>query len=161
VRAAAPAGKLAQRIGKAVRRAGAASVSRVYADVNESAPRDYWDYEALTVTWGDQDAYEVVKKVGRGKYSEVFEGVKTSSDERCIIKARSWPLQQRPCTRVCALALPRLLTHPARRADSQACEEEEDQARDQDPAGAGRRPQHHHAAGRGSRARQQNAQPGV
>ena len=98
--AAAPAGKLAQRIGKAVRRAGAASVSRVYPDVNESAPRDYWDYEALAVTWGDQDAYEVVKKVGRGKYSEVFEGVKTSSDERCIIKARL------PCNsslRYCAL----------------------------------------------------------
>ena len=70
-----------------MRRAGAASVSRVYPDVNETAPRDYWDYEALAVTWGDQDAYEVVKKVGRGKYSEVFEGVKTSSDERCIIKA--------------------------------------------------------------------------
>ena len=85
---AAPAGKLAQRIGKAVRRAGAASASRVYADVNVAAPRDYWDYEALTVAWGDQDAYEVVKKVGRGKYSEVFEGVKTASDERCIIKAR-------------------------------------------------------------------------
>jgi casein kinase II subunit alpha len=86
--AAAPAGKLAQRIGKAVRRAGAASASRVYCDVNVAAPRDYWDYEALTVAWGDQDAYEVVKKVGRGKYSEVFEGVKTASDERCIIKAR-------------------------------------------------------------------------
>ena len=120
VRAAAPAGKLAQRIGKAVRRAGAASVSRVYADVNESAPRDYWDYEALTVTWGDQDAYEVVKKVGRGKYSEVFEGVKTSSDERCIIKARSLPLQQRPCTRVLRLGAAALAHAPrsARRFSS-------------------------------------------
>ena len=25
----------------------------------------------LTVTWGSQDHYEIVRKVGRGKYSEV------------------------------------------------------------------------------------------
>ena len=37
-------------------------------------PRDYWDYEALTVNWGDQEEYEVIRKIGRGKYSEVFEG---------------------------------------------------------------------------------------
>lgn len=34
----------------------------------------------------DQDDYEVVRKVGRGKYSEVFEGVNTVNSERCIIK---------------------------------------------------------------------------
>lgn len=34
----------------------------------------------------DQDDYEVVRKVGRGKYSEVFEGINTSNSERCIIK---------------------------------------------------------------------------
>ena len=33
-----------------------------------------------------QDDYEVVRKVGRGKYSEVFEGVDTRSEDRCIIK---------------------------------------------------------------------------
>ena len=94
--------------------------ARVYSDVNVTAPREYWDYEALQVTWGDQargaarrgappllwcvctrasaraaaplrcsqDEYEVVRKVGRGKYSEVFEGARTASHERCIIKAR-------------------------------------------------------------------------
>ena len=25
----------------------------VYADVNVHRPREYWDYEALTVNWGD------------------------------------------------------------------------------------------------------------
>ena len=44
---------------------------RVYADVNVHRPRDYWDYEALTVNWGDQEEYEVIRKIGRGKYSEV------------------------------------------------------------------------------------------
>lgn len=28
------------------------SKSRVYADVNVVRPREYWDYEALTVQWG-------------------------------------------------------------------------------------------------------------
>jgi hypothetical protein len=45
--------------------------SRVYADVNVHRPRDYWDYEALQVSWGDQEDYEVIRKIGRGKYSEV------------------------------------------------------------------------------------------
>lgn len=35
---------------------------RVYADVNVHRPREYWDYESLTVNWGDQEDYEV----GRG-----------------------------------------------------------------------------------------------
>lgn len=48
---------------------------RVYADVNVHRPRDYWDYEALTVTWGDQERYEVIRKIGRGKYSEVSDYV--------------------------------------------------------------------------------------
>lgn len=34
----------------------------------------------------DPDDYEVVRKVGRGKYSEVFEGVNVVNNERCIIK---------------------------------------------------------------------------
>lgn len=45
--------------------------NRVYPDVNVHRPRDYWDYEALTVNWGDQEDYEVIRKIGRGKYSEV------------------------------------------------------------------------------------------
>ncbi|KAL6573022.1 Homeobox protein HD-6 [Orobanche hederae] len=67
------------------------SAARVYAEVNVVRPREYWDYENLTVQWGmldsrDQDDYEIVRKVGRGKYSEVFEGVNVSNNERCIIK---------------------------------------------------------------------------
>lgn len=34
----------------------------------------------------EQDDYEVVRKVGRGKYSEVFEGVHCTDTEKCIIK---------------------------------------------------------------------------
>jgi serine/threonine protein kinase len=51
-----------------------------------SRPREYWDYESLQVSWGEQDHYEVVRKVGRGKYSEVFEGVNVTNNTKCIIK---------------------------------------------------------------------------
>lgn len=84
--AAIAAANLAQKIGKSIRRPGAMSKARVYADVNVVRPKDYWDYESITVQWGDQEDYEVVRKVGRGKYSEVFEGVNVVNNERCIIK---------------------------------------------------------------------------
>lgn len=62
------------------------SKARVYADVNVLRPTEYWDYESLVVHWGDPDAYRVISKVGRGKYSEVFEGVNTANNQRCIVK---------------------------------------------------------------------------
>ncbi len=86
---------------------GAVSISKVYANVcSEEKPQSYSDYEALNVKvrlrgtaalmtapcnshrmqWGDQDAYEVVRKVGRGKYSEVFEGINIQNGQKCIIK---------------------------------------------------------------------------
>lgn len=34
----------------------------------------------------NQDDYEVVRKIGRGKYSEVFEGVNVVNDSKCVIK---------------------------------------------------------------------------
>ncbi|CAE7202968.1 CKA1 [Symbiodinium microadriaticum] len=33
-----------------------------------------------------QDDYEVLRKVGRGKYSEVFEGIHMATQEKCVIK---------------------------------------------------------------------------
>ena len=77
---------MAQRIGKAIRRDAVVSKARVYCDVNVQRPREYWDYEALTVNWGEQSDYEVVRKVGRGKYSEVFEGVHAGNNSKCVIK---------------------------------------------------------------------------
>ena len=34
----------------------------------------------------DQDAYEVTRKIGRGKYSEVFAGVNVNNSEKCVVK---------------------------------------------------------------------------
>ncbi|CAD5171291.1 unnamed protein product [Musa acuminata subsp. malaccensis] len=36
------------------------SKARAYADVNVVRPKEYWDYESLTVHWGSQDVYEIV-----------------------------------------------------------------------------------------------------
>ena len=41
---------------------------RYYADVNAKRPRDYWDYENLSVNWGNQEDYEIVRKIGRGEF---------------------------------------------------------------------------------------------
>lgn len=62
------------------------SVARVYADVNKHKPQEYWDYEAHVIEWGSIRNYEIVSKIGRGKYSEVFEGVNVLNDEPCVIK---------------------------------------------------------------------------
>lgn len=40
----------------------------------------------VTLFFREQDDYEVVRKVGRGKYSEVFEGVHCTDGEKCVIK---------------------------------------------------------------------------
>ncbi|KAL0643777.1 hypothetical protein Bca4012_042067 [Brassica carinata] len=58
----------------------------VYTDVNMIRPKEYWNYESLNVEWGEQDDYEVVRKVERGKYSEVFEGINMNSNGKCVIK---------------------------------------------------------------------------
>ena len=33
-----------------------------------------------------QENYEIIKKIGRGKYSEVYEGINTANSERIVIK---------------------------------------------------------------------------
>lgn len=63
-----------------------ASRARVYTDVNTKRPREYWDYESLVVNWGSQDDYEVIRKIGRGKYSEVFDGIQVNSCQKCVVK---------------------------------------------------------------------------
>ncbi|XP_064467448.1 casein kinase II subunit alpha-like isoform X3 [Ornithodoros turicata] len=71
------------------------SRSRVYPDVNSHRPRDYWDYESHVVEWGYvcsslhahvQDDYQLARKLGRGKYSEVFEAINIANNEKCVVK---------------------------------------------------------------------------
>mmetsp|Transcript_3967 Transcript_3967/g.3386 ORF Transcript_3967/g.3386 Transcript_3967/m.3386 type:complete len:338 (-) Transcript_3967:256-1269(-) len=62
------------------------SKPKYYYDANLKKKSDYHDYENLEITWGDQDNYEVIKKIGRGKYSEVFEGININTGQKCVIK---------------------------------------------------------------------------
>uniref|UniRef100_A0A1B6L5F8 Casein kinase II subunit alpha n=1 Tax=Graphocephala atropunctata TaxID=36148 RepID=A0A1B6L5F8_9HEMI len=62
------------------------SKARMYADVNSKKPQDYWDYESYAISWGQHEDYQLVSKLGVGKYSEVFEAVNLSNDEKCVAK---------------------------------------------------------------------------
>uniref|UniRef100_A0A7N6FBL9 non-specific serine/threonine protein kinase n=1 Tax=Anabas testudineus TaxID=64144 RepID=A0A7N6FBL9_ANATE len=62
------------------------SRARVYTEVNTHRPRDYWDYESHVVEWGNQDDFQLVRKLGRGKYSEVFEAINITNNEKVVVK---------------------------------------------------------------------------
>ena len=62
---------------------------KYYANVcDQMAASDpsYSDYENFEVKFQAQDNYEIIKKIGRGKYSEVYEGINTLTNQRIVIK---------------------------------------------------------------------------
>lgn len=72
---------------------------KYYADVNLKMKQDYYDYENFEIAWGynffclfltnfprNHDNYEIIQKIGRGKYSEVFEGINVNTNEKAVIK---------------------------------------------------------------------------
>ncbi|KAH9851968.1 kinase-like protein [Lenzites betulinus] len=61
-------------------------MARVYADVNARLGPSWYDYESMTVDWNVPDRYEIVRRIGGGRYSEVFEGVDSSNEDACVIK---------------------------------------------------------------------------
>ncbi|KAI0766125.1 kinase-like protein [Trametes elegans] len=61
-------------------------MARVYADANERQGPAWYDYENMTVDWNVPDRYEIVRRIGGGRYSEVFEGVDSSNEDSCVIK---------------------------------------------------------------------------
>ena len=65
-----------------------------YSDVNGKRPREYWDYENYRVDWSLPHNYEVVRRAGRGKYSDVFEGIDITKNQKCIIKVLK-PVKQK------------------------------------------------------------------
>ena len=42
--------------------------------------------KAAFVLCSEQDDYQCVRKLGRGKYSEVFEAINVTTNEKCVIK---------------------------------------------------------------------------
>ncbi|XP_012787736.1 casein kinase II subunit alpha-like [Sorex araneus] len=62
------------------------SRARVYAEVNTHRPREYWDYASHVEEWGNLDDYKLIQKLGRGNYSEVYEAIKVSTNEKVAVK---------------------------------------------------------------------------
>ncbi|KAL6937627.1 hypothetical protein ACO0RG_004143 [Hanseniaspora osmophila] len=89
------------------------SVARCYAYVNKRKPQSYWDYENYKISYSENDQntyysgynasleemesvrgdvpcskpkYEVINKVGKGKYSDVFKGLDIKSSTFVVIK---------------------------------------------------------------------------
>ncbi|EMD39105.1 hypothetical protein CERSUDRAFT_112799 [Gelatoporia subvermispora B] len=61
-------------------------MARVYANVNGELGPGWYDYERLKIEWNVPDRYEIVRRIGGGRYSDVFEGVDTSNEDACVIK---------------------------------------------------------------------------
>ena len=60
---------------------------KFYAKVCEELPPEYSDYtKDYEISYGSIERYEVVRKIGRGKYSEVYEGIRTDDDHKVAIK---------------------------------------------------------------------------
>ncbi|EGR30332.1 hypothetical protein IMG5_134810 [Ichthyophthirius multifiliis] len=59
---------------------------KYYSKINQNMPKEYWNYEEFENEWGNIDNYEVIRKIGRGKYSEVFDGISVTPQKRIVIK---------------------------------------------------------------------------
>jgi len=44
------------------------------------------NYRLMVADDRDTDNYEIVRKIGRGKYSEVFEGINVANQQKCVVK---------------------------------------------------------------------------
>ena len=57
-----------------------------YKFVCSERPQSYSYYDKLTLDWNSLDNYYCYHKLGRGKYSEVYEGCNLKNNEKCVIK---------------------------------------------------------------------------
>ena len=62
------------------------SYPKYYADVCDIMEPEYSDYENYEVPFSDQGSYELIRKIGRGKYSDVYEGINSENDNYIVIK---------------------------------------------------------------------------
>jgi len=74
------------RVSRRSKRRQPMSVARVYKDVNVNKPKHYYDYESFEPTWREQDDYQIIRKIGRGKYSEVFDGMDMKTTTLVVVK---------------------------------------------------------------------------
>ena len=58
---------------------------KYYADACESKPPGYANYNSVDIHWGRIEDYSVGTKLGRGKYSEVYDG-RSTPGQRVVVK---------------------------------------------------------------------------
>lgn len=54
----------------------------------------------------DQSPYEIVRKLGKGKYSDVFEGINQKNKQKCVIKVLKVSADSVVLLMRCLLAVP-------------------------------------------------------
>ncbi|KAH0812088.1 hypothetical protein GEV33_010701 [Tenebrio molitor] len=62
------------------------STSRVYSDVFTSKPSSYFEYDSYNPPTDDINNYSLIRKIGQGKYSLVFEGVHDVKNDSIVVK---------------------------------------------------------------------------
>lgn len=62
------------------------SLPRYYKEVCDDLGEEYYNYKAYEPTFEEQENYELIKKIGRGKYSEVYEGINSEDNNRIVVK---------------------------------------------------------------------------
>ncbi len=102
------------------------SMARVYADVNQQMPRSYWDYDSVNISWGVLENYEVVRKIGRQNLG--FQSCLRGTQHALTARYRQGQIFGSFRGHKCC-QLPKM-----RHQSSQACEEKENKAGDQDIA---------------------------
>lgn len=66
-----------------------------YARVNEGRPKELWDYQNYKVEWSGVEPYVLHRKIGRGKYSEVFTATNRFNGVPCVVKVLKPVKEQR------------------------------------------------------------------
>ncbi|SCV71616.1 BQ2448_3204 [Microbotryum intermedium] len=70
-----------------------------YADANTERGATWYDYDQLAISWGNQEQYEIVNRLGRGKYSEVFGGIDVRHGNRKICVKVLKPIKKKKVKR--------------------------------------------------------------
>lgn len=62
-------------------------MSSIYSEINHQGNMTQWNYEQTSYdSYGLSDDYELLRKIGRGKYSEVFLGIDIMKSQKVVVK---------------------------------------------------------------------------